>query len=247
MKVIDRFKLAKEAGFHGIEPGTLMTEESLIEVKYAAEQTGLEITSIMNMAHWAHPFSSPNVEDVRKGLEGAKRSIECAAALQAGVVLIVPGVVNESVTYEEAYSRSRENIKKLLPLAAEMKIVIAIENVWNKFLLSPMEFVRYIDEFESPWVRAYFDVGNILLYGYPQHWIRSLGGRIARIHVKDFKVGPKTFVDLMEGDVNWKAVMMALREINYDSYLTAEVGVDKGDPVGGVYKLSSVLDKIIAM
>ncbi|HOX36527.1 MAG TPA: sugar phosphate isomerase/epimerase family protein [Candidatus Brocadiia bacterium] len=247
MGVLDKFKLAKEAGFDGIEPGTLQTDENLLEVKYAATETGLQITSIMNMAHWSSPFSSADPAEVQKGLDGARRSIECASALGAGAVLIVPAVVNEGVTYEEAYARSQEQIKKLLPMAAEKKIVIAIENVWNKFLLSPIEFARYIDEFNSPWAKAYFDVGNILLYGFPQHWIKSLGTRIARIHLKDFKVGPKSFVNLTEGDLNWSAVMAALKSIGYEGYLTAEVGVVKEDPVGGVHKLSRTMDKILAM
>ncbi len=245
MSVLDRFTLAKNAGFDAVEPIAANDDPTLEQFKRAADRTGVAIASVMDIACWAYPFSSPDTAEVEKGLEAAARAIECAAVLGAGVVLIVPAVVNEAVTYEEAYQRSQEQIRRLIPLAAERKIVLALENVWNKFLLSPMEFARYIDELASPWVRAYFDVGNILLYGIPQHWVRSLGSRIARVHLKDFQIGPKAFADLLEGDVNWPAVMAALRATGYNSYLTAEVGVAAEDPIAGVHKVSKALDKIL--
>jgi hexulose-6-phosphate isomerase len=149
----------------------------------------------------------------------------------ADTVLLVPAVVNEQTRYVEAWERSIKQIRKLLPLAQELKIIIGIENVWNKFLLSPLEFARYVDEFKSPWVRAYFDVGNILLYGYPQDWIRTLGKRIVKLHLKDFRFQADKatgrryaeFVPLREGDLDWKQVYQALVEIGYQGTATVEV------------------------
>jgi hexulose-6-phosphate isomerase len=125
--------------------------------------------------------------------------------------------------------RSQKQIRKLIPLAEELKVIIAIEEVWNKFLLSPLEMARYVDEFQSPWVKAYFDVGNVVFYGYPQDWIRTLGKRIAKVHLKDFKItGPGfgngyRFVNLGEGDIDWPAVRKAFAEVGYTGYATTEL------------------------
>jgi len=137
-------------------------------------------------------------------------------------------VVGEKTMYRDAYTRSQTQIRKLLPLAEELKIIIAIENVWNKFLLSPLEFARYVDEFNSPYLQAYFDIGNIVLYGYPQDWIRTLGKRIKKLHIKGFD-GPKMkWTKIREGSIKWPEVRKALDEIGYNGYMTAEVeGGDK--------------------
>ena len=155
-------------------------------------------------------------------------SIHNAKLFGATTVLLVPGVVNAKTMYRDAYNRSQKLIReRLLPLAQEQKIIIGIEEVWNKFLLSPLEFVTYVDSFQSPWVRAYFDVGNILLYGYPQDWIRTLQKRIVKLHVKDFHMdqaeGRFYWRNLGEGDVDWLEVRKALGEVGYDSYMTAEI------------------------
>ncbi len=143
----------------------------------------------------------------------------------ADTVLLVPAVVNPQTSYRDAFVRSQENIRKLLPLAQELKVIIGIENVWNKFLLSPLEFANYVDSFKSPWVRAYFDVGNILLYGYPQDWIRILGKRIVKLHLKDFsfRKNVAAFVALRDGDLDWLAVYRALAEIGYSGTATCEL------------------------
>jgi len=174
-------------------------------------------------------------------METALRS---AKALGAKTVLLVPAVLNEEVGYGDAYKRSQQHIRKLLPLAEELKIVIAVENVWNKFLLSPLEFARYVDEFESPWLKAYFDVGNVIIYGYAQDWIRTLGKRIVKIHLKDFKRKGYEWKNLLEGDVNWKQVRLALDEIGYEGFITPEL---KGGDEEYLTDLSGRIDKIIAM
>jgi hexulose-6-phosphate isomerase len=149
-------------------------------------------------------------------------------------VLLVPAVVDPATPYRVAYERSQKHIRELIPLAEELKVVIAVEEVWNKFLLSPMEFARYVDEFKSPWVRAYFDVGNVVLYGYPQDWIRTLDNRIKKVHLKDFKVlstgfSPFSaeFVNLGDGDINWPEIRKSLDEIGYQGTVIAEL--DEGD------------------
>ena len=244
---LERFKLAKEAGFDGVEPTTIETEEELEEAKKAAIETGIEIPSIMNTNHWQFPFSSNKEEDIEKAISGMRDSLKTAEFLGADTVLLVPGVVNEKISYEEAMENSVKNIKRIIPQYEEKKISIGIEEVWNKFLLSPIEFKNYIDNFDSDVVGAYFDVGNILLYGYPEQWIKTLGKRIKKIHLKDFKLENKSFVYLHQGDVNWKKVKEALDSEGYDGYLTAELPVDKDDPKGRVLQISKDIDKILEM
>jgi L-ribulose-5-phosphate 3-epimerase len=139
--------------------------------------------------------------------------------------LLVPGVVNPQTSYREAWTRSQKQIRKLIPLAERLQVVIAIEEVWNKFLLSPLEMAHYLDEFDSPWVQSWFDVGNVVLYGYPQDWIRTLGHRINRLHVKDFKMNRNCYewVNIGEGAVDWPAVRQALAAIGYQGSATCEL------------------------
>ena len=160
----------------------------------------------------------------------------------------MPAVVDANTSYKDAYTRSQKVIREqLLPRAAEHKVVIAVEEVWNKFLLSPLEFARYVDEFNSPWLKAYFDVGNVVLYGYPQDWIRTLGPRIVKLHVKDFaldrRAGKYTWVNLGEGDIDWPEVRKALSEINYSGYMTTELS---GGDEAYLKDLSARVDRILA-
>ena len=220
LSIGDRFKLAREAGFEQIECPTTPDEKEAGEMKDAAGKTGLRIHSVMNMDHWKYPLSSPDPAVVERSLEGIRTSIGNAHFWGADTVLVVPAVVNATTTYKEAYERSRVAIGKVLPMASENNVIIGVEEVWNKFLLSPLEFAHYIDEFESPWIRAYFDVGNVVLYGYPQDWIRTLGKRIVKLHIKDFAFrrdssghSAAQWVGLGEGDIDWKAVYAALDSI----------------------------------
>jgi len=158
-------------------------------------------------------------------------SLDNARLWGAQTVLLVPAVVTPEVSYQQAWDRSQREIRKLIPLAEQHKVIIGIEEVWNKFLLSPLEFAHYIDEFKSPWIRAYFDVGNVVLYGYPQDWIRTLGARIVKLHLKDFtfrhnKQLDKTvadWVNLRDGDIDWKAIYHALADIGYKGDATTEL------------------------
>ena len=219
-----RFKLAKEAGFDGVEIGTLGNDNDRLQTKEIATQHRIEVFSVMNSKHWACPLSDADASVRAESRDGMIDSMATASAVGADAVLLVPAVVNDKTSYEDAYQRSQSEIRKLIPAAKENGLTIALENVWNKFLLSPIEFCRYLDEFDSETITAYFDVGNIVLYGYPQHWIRSLGNRT----------------------IDWNAVMSALEEIRYDDYMTAELPVDGDDPDGRVHSISSDMDKIIA-
>lgn len=234
----ERFQMAKDAGFERIECPTTASEEAAEAMKAASVKVGLPIHSVMNMDHWKYPFSSPDPAVVERSLEGARTSIRNAHLWGAETVLLVPAVVNAQTTYREAYMRSQPAIRKLLPLAEELNVTLALEEVWNKFLLSPLEFARYIDEFESPKIRAYFDVGNVVLYGYPQDWIRTLGKRIAKLHIKDFsfRKDPGTgkmmaaWAPLGEGDIDWVAIYQALGDIGYKGVATVEL--EPADPSG---------------
>ena len=238
MSILERFQLAKDCGFERIECPTTRDQGDAEAMKTAAEKTGLPIHSVMNMDHWEYPFSSADAAVVEKSIEGARVSIHNAHLWGASTVLLVPAVVNAQTTYQEAYVRSQAAIRKLIPLADELNVTLALEEVWNKFLLSPLEFARYIDEYQSSRVRAYFDVGNVVLYGYPQDWIRTLGKRIAKLHIKDFSFKHQrgtdnsvaAWVPLGQGDIDWTAVYAALHDVGYEGTATLEL-----DPGDGVY------------
>src|SRR6185436_17375389 len=196
----DRFAIGKDAGFEAVEMQTVTAEAEAAEIKEASAKTGLKIHSVMNSDHWRYPLSSADPEVVSKCVQGMETSIRNAALWGA---------------------------EPLLPVARDAKIIIAVEEVWNKFLQSPLEFARYVDDFESPWVKAYFDVGNVVINAYPQDWIRTLGSRIVKIHLKDFTIDRKTqtfaFKNLGEGDIDWPEVRRALAESGYSGYVTTEI------------------------
>jgi hexulose-6-phosphate isomerase len=182
----------------------------------------------MNADHWKYPLSSADPEVVAKSVTGMETSLRNARLWGCDSVLLVPAVVNPETSYQDAWTRSQKVVKeRILPLAQELKVVIGMEEVWNKFLLSPLEMARYVDEFASPWVKAYVDVGNMLFYGFPQDWIRTLGKRIHRVHIKDFKVergkGQFFWKNIGEGDVDWVEVRKALGEVGYDGWVTTEI------------------------
>ncbi|MFB3924072.1 MAG: sugar phosphate isomerase/epimerase family protein [Terriglobia bacterium] len=247
MTVLEKFEVAKRAGFEGIEPNTLNSADEVKEYREASEKTGVKITSIMNSDHWKYPLSDNDPEVVQKCVDGIKTSMHNAHDLDAGAVLLVPGVVTAEVGYAEVYKRSQAQIRKLLPMAKELKVIIAVENVGNRFLLSPLEMARYVDEFRSPWVKAYFDIGNVVSIGYPQDWIRTLGKRVCRVHIKRFEPGtehpkfdPK---DRRTQGINWPDVRKALDEVGYSGWVTAEV---KSGDESYVKEVSARLDRIFS-
>lgn len=250
LSVLDKFKLLKELGFDGVEldyPNGLDNKE----IFAARDLTGLEIPGTVNSLHWKMPLSDPDPSVRAKCLQSMKDALQNTKVYGGTTVLLVPGVVNEKVGYGEVYKRSQEEIRKLLPICEETGVKIAIENVWNNFLISPVEAARYIDEFESPMIGWYFDVGNIVRYGWPAHWIRVLGPRILKLDIKEYSRDKqknegiwKGFqVELTEGDCNWPIVNTALREIGYQGWGSAEV---PGGDRKRLAQISELMDKIYA-
>ena len=226
----ERFQMALDVGFEGIEVGTIADPKVAEEIREAAAKTGLEIHSVMNADHWKYPLSSADPAVVAKSVAGMEASLRNAKLWGADSVLLVPAVVNPETSYQDAWTRSQKVVKeRILPLAQELKVVIGMEEVWNKFLLSPLEMARYVDEFASPYVKAYLDVGNMLFYGYPQDWVRTLGPRIFRVHLKDFRVHDDKleWKNLGEGAIDWPEVRKAFAEVGYTGWVTAEL--DDGD------------------
>lgn len=243
----EKCRLAAAAGYDGVELSTIDCPEETARVFAAVKAHGLRVSDIMCSAHWGHPLSHADPAEREICKANIRRSIDQAVEVETDAVLVVPAVVNDQTTYEDAYERSMAELRDLVPYAEDKRVCIAVENVWNKFLLSPMEFARYIDDIGSEWVQAYFDVGNIVLYGIPQHWIRSLGSRIKKVHVKGFKRENSTFVYLLEGSIDWAAVMSALRDVGYDDFVTAEMPLYPSIPEQMVHDTSRHLDAIFSL
>ncbi len=244
----DRFALAREAGFEAIEMQTITKDDEGAEIKEVSKKTGLRIHSVMNMDHWRLPISSSDPEVVSGSVKGMETSLRNAALWGADTVLLVPAVVDATTSYRDAWTRSQRVIReRLVPMARDLKVTIAVEEVWNKFLLSPIEFAKYVDDFDSPWVRAYFDVGNVVLYAFPQDWIRTLGSRIVKIHLKDFNFdrrnGRFTWKNIGEGDIDWPEVRRALAEIKYNGYVTTEL---EGGDAAYLKNVSARVDRFLA-
>jgi L-ribulose-5-phosphate 3-epimerase len=248
LPLADRFAIARDGGFVGMEMQTMTDQKEAEQAREASSKTGVAIHSVMNADHWRYPISSGDPEVVSKSVAGMETSLRNAKLWGASAVLLVPAVVDAKTSYADAWTRSQKVIReRILPLAQELKILIAVEEVWNKFLLSPLEMARYVDEFQSPWVRAYFDVGNIVFYGFPQDWIRTLGKRIVRVHLKDFKLdrpnGRFEWKNLGEGDIDWIEVRKAFDEIGYDGYMTTEVA---GGDAAYIKDLGARVDRFLA-
>jgi L-ribulose-5-phosphate 3-epimerase len=247
--VLEKMKAIKEAGFEGVEMMSHMDQDEVLRARDAA---GLTIPSVCGRDHWAKPLSDVDPKVRAEGLEALRQTLRDAKRYDASSVLLVPGAVTKEVSYADAYTRSQAEIRKAMPLAEELGVKIAIENVWNHFLLSPLEAARYIDEFHSPAVGWHFDAGNILNYGWPEQWIRILGPRIQKIHIKEFSRKKrddqglwKGFdVKLTEGDVNWSAVMKAVHDVGYSGWAITEQG--GGDSPEGLKDLAERLGKILA-
>jgi len=242
-----QFRIAADCGFDGVEIDAPADGDAARRLKDLAEARGLEIPSIMSGSHWSHPLSSPDEATRRHTQEEVAGLLGHARQIGATAVLLVPGVVNEQITYEQAWQRSLAEVRSLAAVAEQEQVTLAIENVWNQFLLSPLEFNLFLEEVGSPRVKAYFDCGNILAYGFPQHWIRSLGDRIAKIHVKGFTRFPNVaFPHGLSSDVPWAACRDAWRQVGYDDYLTVEIEPDPKDPEGSIRRYGRELDAVIA-
>jgi L-ribulose-5-phosphate 3-epimerase len=233
----DKFAAVKQCGFDGIEldcPSDVPRDEALL----AMRETGLVIHGLVDSVHWQKPLSAPEPEVRQAGREALTTALREAKALGATSVLLVPAVVQKHVPYLDAWQRSQEEIKKVLPFAEELGVDVLIENVWNKFLLGPTELARYVDELGSERVGCYFDPGNLVHFGWPEHWVPILGARIKKVDVKDYvrgKAGYEGFgVALNDGHADWPAIVSALRAVGYDGWFTAEMAG------GGVEHLSDL-------
>jgi len=239
--VAEAFVEAKKAGFEAMEvclsvTGDVSLESSdadLARVKRAAADVGIGIAGVACGLYWNWSLTSDDAATRAKAMEISRKLLAAANALGTDAVLIVPGAVDVPwdpsipvVEYSDAHKRAADAIGALEPDAKTAGVTICVENVWNKLLLGPMEMAEFVDQFKSPWVAAYFDVGNCVFIGYPEQWIRVLGRRIKRVHFKDFRRSVGTaggFVDLLAGDVEWPEVIRALKEVGYDGPVTAEM------------------------
>lgn len=261
----DSFALAKKAGFEGVEVAldegageiTLTSaEKQLMEVKRQAEDAGIALYSVASGLYWSYWLSSPDASEREKAQDIVKCQLDTAAILGCRSILVIPGCVNAEFAvpgriedYEDTYARSLESLEKVKGHAEGCGVEIALENVWNKFLLSPMEMRDFIDKLQSPWVGSYLDIGNTLANGYPEQWVKTLGSRIKKVHFKDYRVeagGLHGFVDLLAGDVNYPAVMEALKKVGYDDWVTAEMIPNyKYYTETIIYNTSNAMDRIL--
>ena len=260
----DSFKLAKDAGFDGVEValdevGEIAldtSDEALLEIKRQAHEAGIELYSVASGLYWSYWLNSDCEAEREKAKSIVRRQLEVAKILGCDTILVIPGTVNAEfaapgrvIDYKTTYERSLAAIKELAPYAEKLGVSIGLENVWNKFLNSPMEMSDFIDKVGSPFVGSYFDVGNVVFNGFPEHWIRALGNKIKKIHFKDYRVaagGLHGCVDLLAGDVNYPEVMKALDEIGYDGWVSAEmIPAYTYYPETIIYNTSNSMDKIL--
>jgi hexulose-6-phosphate isomerase len=248
--ILEKFEILKRAGFEGVEVDS-PTDLDLGEVLAASERTGVEIAGMVDSVHWKDTLADPDPAVRAAGVRGLETALRDAKRLRATSVLLVPAVVSAQVSYADAWTRSQAEIRRVLPLAAELGVTISIENVWNHFLLSPLEAARYVDELESPFVGWHMDLGNVVNHGWPEQWIAILGKRIRRLHVKDYSRKKrdeqglwKGFdVELGEGDVGWPATMAALDAIGYEGWASAEVA---GGGEERLRRVSRQMDELFA-
>lgn len=222
--VRDKFDLLQKLGFDGVEidsPSGL----NLAEANDAQKATGVKIHGVIDSVHWQDTLSHPDEAVRARGLKALLGAIADAQTVGADTVLLVPGVVNKDVTFEQCYERSQAEVKKALPAAEKAKVKIAIEVVWNNFITKPEQLIQYVDDFKSEWVGAYYDCSNTLRYGVASaDWIRKLGKRMVKFDFKGYSKAKGFDVKIGEGDENWPEVVKALGEIGYDGWATAEIG-----------------------
>lgn len=257
-------ELAKDAGFDGVElaldeQGTVSlcsTKEDILSIKKMAEEIGIELYSVASGLYWTYNYTSANESNREKAKAITRKQLEIASWLGCDTILVVPGAVkvafdpdSEVVEYDVAYERALLALKELAPYAEELKISIGVENVWNNFLLSPLEMAEFIDKLGSDYVGSYFDVGNVLYIGYPEHWIKILADRIKKVHFKDYRRQAGDlygFTDLLSGDVDWPAVMNQFEQVNYNGWVTAEMLPPYTYyPETIIYNTSNAMDKIL--
>ena len=251
----DKFKILRDCGFEGVEMDSPTGLES-DKIMKARDESGLVVHGVVDSVHWKYHLNNPDPQVRRLGIDGLKTAIRDAKAWGASSVLLVPAVVSKDLPYDQAWELSTAAIKECLPLAEELKVKIAVENVWNNFLLSPLEAASYVDSFGSPWVCFHLDLGNLEAFGWGEQWARILGKRVYKLHIKEYSRKKRNDegmwkgfdVDLMEGDNNWAAIMKALDESGYTTgesrWATAEI---RGGDANRLKEIAAKMDKIFAI
>jgi hexulose-6-phosphate isomerase len=241
--VMEKLKAVKAAGFEGVEPMSHMKQD---EVLRALDETGLQPASVCCNTHWGRPLSHPNERMRREGREGLIQALKDAKRYGATSVLLVPGVVNKQVPYDDCFKRSVAEIRQVVPIAEELGVKIAIENVWNDFITKPAQAIAFLDAINSPQVGWHFDIGNVLRYGAPESWIPVLGKRILKLHIKEYSKFKQFNVRLFEGDNNWPAIMKALADAGYQGWGISEQPGDQSKDGARMKDLSERMDRIFA-
>ncbi len=247
----ETLQLCEDAGYEALElmfreggdPDVSMSDDEIRAVRKRCDDAGIEIGSSIGQYAERGNLLSLDSGEREKGMKCLARSLEIANVLGVDAVLLHPGQLTVEGSYQEAWDGMLGAMVDLAPVAAEKGVAIGIENVWNKFLLSPGEMAAFVDAVGNEWVGTYLDTANMMAYGFPEHWIRGLGSRIVRVHVKDFVRKEHRFVHLMDGDTDWPVVMAELRAIGYDSYVIHEVGGDREVQI----EMAKRMKQIVAM
>jgi L-ribulose-5-phosphate 3-epimerase len=245
--LVEQFKAVKAAGFDGVEPMSHMKQDEVVK---ALEESGLKAASVCCNTHWGQPLSHPDADKRREGVEGLRIALKDAKRYGASSVLLVPGVVNKEVNYDDCWKRSVASIKEALPLAKELDVKIAIENVWNDFITKPEQARDFLDAIDSPLVGWHFDIGNAVRYSPPETWIPILGKRILKLHIKEYRKTKVLYegfkVRLNEGDNNWPAIMKALNEVGYEGWGISEQPGEQSKNEDALKDLAGSMDKAFA-
>jgi L-ribulose-5-phosphate 3-epimerase len=250
--VMRQFEMLKAAGFDGVEPRSHLNQDDVLR---ARDVTGLAIPSVTCGTH-SRMLAQPNPTARQAGVDGIQQALRDAKRYGASSILVVPGLVNESISYRDNWDRTQAGVRACIPLAEELGVKMAIENVWNNFLLSPLEAARYVDDFKSAAIGFHLDIGNLMYVGWPEQWVRILGARIAKVHIKEFsrkkmdEAGKRKGFDVeyLAGDNNWPVIMKALDEVGYRGWAIVEpayrpTGIE---PSARLKQISEKLDQIIA-
>lgn len=252
LKIAEILRLSKDIGYEGVE---LNLDEEMLKMSRSerraildeAKSLGLDLPSLCTALFWKYNLASPDPNVRKRGVEIIKQGCEVASEIDARVFLVVPAVATREVSYQDMWRLSRESILEAAQSAEDHGVIIGVENVWNRFLYSPLEFRKFIEEINHPNVKVYFDVGNAAFLGFPEQWIKHLGDLIACVHVKDFQFSTMQFRPIFEGNIQWQSVIEALREVGYNGFLIVEVSPYPGHPLKAALDSKSSLDIMLSM